>query len=483
MAEFGILCHITSVYNKFGLGDFGKSAYDFVDFLKKIGATVWEVLPLNLANDFNCPYGAMSLHSFDEMFVDLEELCEFGLLEKWKLEALSKYKNSAKVKYDKIKPQKLALFECAFDHLKNRDFLDEFVKMNKHMWQYCYWRTLLEVFGVKDWHLVDRKYWDFEGGKAKKFVKETKNTFQKYAFFQYVLTRQWENLKEYANKNGIKIFGDVPAYCDRASVDVFAGPQYVKLDENFLPSSTGGSPADKMSSSLQNWGTCVYDWEMLEKDNFNYMIDRIACLMKKYDILRLDHFPAYVEHFEIPNGDESKARFVKGGGEKFFEKLAKKVEMKKLVVEDIGLFGNDCVEVKNKFNLCGMNVLQYAFDSDEKNLHLPSNVKNNTIYYTETHDSNTFMGFLKSLNKEELKKVARLLQAKTLKLKEIQICAIRNVLDSKAKIAIIPIQDLMFLDEKFRMNIAGVAANCWKFRLQKNFEKIVVKNTKRYFRS
>ncbi len=482
MAEFGVLCHVTCLNNRYGLGDFGKSAYKFVDFLKKIGASVWEVLPLNLANDFNCPYGAMSVFSFDEMFVDLEELCDFGLLEKKQLACLTQYKNSKKVEFSKIKPKKFELFECAYKNLKSKEFLDKFEKDDAHVFEYAYWRALREVFGENDWHFVDKKFWKLDSKDARRFVAENKEVFQKYIFFQYVLQKQWHNLKDYANKNGIKIFGDVPAYCDRASVEVFAHPKYVKLDKNFLPSATGGAPADNVDIVMQDWGTCVYDWEKLSEENFDYLIDRVKTLLERYDLLRLDHFMAYDEHFEIPKNGKDQPRFERGGGENFFEALGKNVSLKNIIVEDIGTMTNHCKKVQKKFDLAGMNVLQYAFDTDEKNPHLPDNVKDNVVYYTETHDNNTFMGFLKKLNDDQLDMVEKFLGCQNRGLKQTQIEAVKKVLASKAKIAIIPIQDLMFLDERFRMNIAGVAAGCWEYRLQKNFERMICGNVRRYFK-
>lgn len=480
MSEFGVLCHVTCLNNRYGLGDFGKSAYEFVDFLKEIGASIWEVLPLNLSNDFNCPYGAMSVFAFDEMFVDLEGLCDMGLLERKQLGCLKKFRNTEKVQFAQIKPKKLWLFECAYKNLKNKDFLDEYATQDRHSFEYAYWKTLLEVFDVKDWHEVDKKFWKTDSKSAKKFVEENKNIFQKYIFFQFVLKKQWANLKEYANKSGIKIFGDVPAYCDKASVEVFAHPEYVKLDKNFLPSATGGAPSDNMTNFLQDWGTCVYDWKKLSEENYAYLVDRIKTLLGVYDILRLDHFMAYVEHFEIPKDGKTEPHFVKGGGDEFFTELKKQVSLSNVIVEDIGTVSKSCRDVMKKFNLAGMNVLQYAFDGDKKNPHLPDNVKRNSVFYTETHDGNTFMGFLKALDKERLKKVCLLLGCENESLKEIQSEAIRKVLNSKAKIAIIPIQDLMFLDERFRMNVAGVAAGCWEYRLQKNFKKIVSRNMSKF---
>jgi len=481
MAEFGVLCHVTCLNNPYGLGDFGKCAYEFVDFLSEIGATVWEVLPLNLANDFNCPYGAMSVFSFDEMFVDLEELCEIGLLKRKQLKLLKKFKNSEKVNFSIVKPEKLRLFECAYNNLKSKSFLQDWVKTQPHIFEYAYWRTLLDVFGVKDWRLVDRKFWKKNSKAGKCFVEENKEVFQKYIFFQFVLQKQWENLKVYANKKGIKIFGDLPAYCDKASVEVFSHPEYVRLDKDMMPAFTGGTPADSIVGEIQDWGTCVYDWQKLKEEKYSYLIERMEYLLKQFDILRLDHFVAYIEYFEIPKSGKSKPKFVKGGGKEFFEELGKKIDLSRIVVEDIGTVNKSCLDVKKKFNLAGMSVLQFAFDTDESNPNLPRNVKENSIFYTQTHDYNTFMGFLKSLENSDLQRVSSLLNCQKTGLMEIQISAIKKLLNSKAKIAMIPVQDLMFLDERFRMNIAGVAENCWEYRLQKNFKKLIKNNVKRYF--
>ena len=229
MKEFGVLCHVTCLPAKTGLGDFGKSAYEFLDFLKSQKLSLWQILPLNNANEFNCPYGPLSTQAIDEMFVDLDDLKDRGLLEEKEYKHLYKFTKTKKVKFSKIRPEKERLFALAYSRIAEEDKkqLEKIAKQHKHIYEYAYYRTMLAKFGQKSWRFVEDQYWDIYGKVGKMFVKENKDQFLKFVFFQYILHEQWTKIKTYANSLGIKILGDVPMYCDKDSVDVFAGKQLI----------------------------------------------------------------------------------------------------------------------------------------------------------------------------------------------------------------------------------------------------------------
>lgn len=477
MKEFGVLCHITCLPAKTGLGDFGKVSFEFLDFLKSQKLSLWQILPLNNANEFNCPYGPLSIQAIDEMFVDLDDLKDRGLLEEKEYKHLYKFKGTKKVKYAKIRPEKERLFAVAYSRLdeKSKKKLLTVAKANKHFYEYAYYRTMLKKFNQKSWRFVEDKYWDIYGKVGQKFVKDNKDEFLKFVFFQQVLRQQWQKVKDYANGLGIKIMGDVPMYCDKDSVDVFAGKEWFKLDDNCMPTVTAGCPPDVFSSVGQDWQTCIYQWDKMKKDNFSYMVERLTSLLGKYDLLRLDHFPGYVRYYEHAKAPGTKTQYVDGGGVAFFKQLQKTVDFKRLFVEDLSDENSATGKVIKQFSLRRMNVLQYGFDTDNTNPHLPPNVIENTVYYTGTHDSATFLGCLKNQNKQQIEKIKKMIGSQANNLKDLQIDCINAMLSSKAELVVLQAQDFMMQDERWRMNYPGVAAGCWEYRLCKNYQKKMAK--------
>lgn len=473
MKEFGVLCHVTCLPAKTGLGDFGKSAYEFLDFLKSQKLSLWQILPLNNANEFNCPYGPLSTQAIDEMFVDLDDLKDRGLLEEKEYKHLYKFTKTKKVKFSKIRPEKERLFALAYSRVdkQTKAKLAQVAKEKKHFFEYAYYRTMLAKFGQKSWRFVEEEYWDIYGKVGQKFAKENEDDILKFVFFQYVLHEQWAKIKTYANKLGIKILGDVPMYCDKDSVDVFAGKEWFKLDDNCMPTVTAGCPPDVFSSVAQDWQTCIYQWDKMKKDNFSYMTNRLCLLLDKYDMLRLDHFPGYVRYYEHAKAPGTKTQYVDGGGSEFFAQLKTLVDFKKLFVEDLSDEKSATGKVIKEFSLRKMNVLQYGFDTDKNNPHLPQNVKANIVYYAGTHDSATFLGFLKKQSKQQIEKIKLLTNSQAKNLKGLQLDCIRSMLASKAQYVVLQAQDFMFQDDRWRMNYPGVAAGCWEYRLCKDYQK------------
>ena len=300
MKGFGILCPVSALPAKHGVGDFGEEAYKFVDLLEKNKIDFWQILPLTKTNEFNCPYGCYSTHTIDEMYVDLNDLVKIGILQEKQIKNLEKYKKNKKIDYKNVKKEKLHLFEEAYKNadktLINKSI--KFLKQKPYIENYAYFETLLEVFNQHDWRNIDKKYWKSNSLVGKDFIKKNKKIYEKYIFFQYILFFQWKKLKNYANSKGIKILGDLPIYCEKESLEVFSNPKYFKLDENLMPLATGGCPPDCFTDKGQDWGTCIFNWKEIKKDNYKYFIERIKNQLDKFDYLRLDHFIGYVEHYE-----------------------------------------------------------------------------------------------------------------------------------------------------------------------------------------
>ena len=472
MKKLGILCHVTSLISTFGVGDFGESSFRFVDFLHENNLQFWQILPLNNVNSFNCPYGSLSTETIDEMFVDLNDLILKGLLTKADVANLVKNNTTEKVDFKFVRTEKLRLFTKAFSALKKSELakLNEYAHKNIVVFNYAYYKTWLEVAKVYSWRDINKVYWNPENLASKKFIEENKNVFIKYVFFQKTLFEQWAKVKKYANQNGVKIIGDLPIYSDKDSVDVFLNYKNFLLGQNYLPLATGGTPPDGFNSAGQDWGTCVWNWNYLNRTNYEYLVNRIINANKKFDYLRLDHFPGLVEYYYNSKVKGVKSGYAKGGGLKLFKEIGKNINTNNLVVEDLFAMTPDCFAVKNLYKLKGMNVLQFAFDTGLTNPHLPHNVSKNTIYYLGTHDNNTFIGFLNGLSFAELKTVCNLLNINLKPKREILISAINSMLASKSDIIILQAQDLLMQNEKFRMNIPGQAAHCWEYKLPINYK-------------
>ena len=277
---------------------------------------------------------------------------------------------------------------------------------------------------------------------------------------------QWKEIRSYAKRKGIKILGDLPIYPEPNSFDVFNNPEVFKLnEENLEPVVYGGVPADQYSENGQNWETCIYNWDFIKEKKYKYLINKIKNLLEKYDILRLDHFLGYTVHYEIDVDNISKGKWIKAGGEEFFNELTKHVDMSRIVIEDLGINKVEANHVKASLNLKGMSVLQMANWGKPSNKYLPDNVMSDSIYYLVTHDGNTFMGYLKEVSRKEKKLLCKALNIDSKNNKKILIECIKQMLKSSSDTIILSMQDLLFQGEKFRMNVPGRAEGCWEYRV------------------
>ena len=477
--NIGILCHITSLESNFGIGDFGQSSKDFIDFLSKHNIKVWQILPLNETNIYNCPYSSNCFFSYDPMFLDVEQLVSLELINKEEISGLYKLSKSNKIKFKQIKQEKRRLLHIAFNNLDQKYLsnLQQYSLSNPHMLRYATFKILLKYFNTNNWRDLNPCYRNVESPEYISFVEGNYKSILEELFIQYILEQQWLSIRNYATNQGITILGDIPIYPDPNSFDVFDCPEYYKLDQTTLnPLKYGGVPADDFCKDGQNWHTCIYHWDVIAKNNYHYMINKIQLMLQRYDLLRLDHFMGYVNHYEISALDENVGNWVAEGGEDFFEQLSQIIDFKKLTVEDLGIVTQNATDIIKKYNLKNMCVLQLSLTQDENEKYLPENVPVNCIYYTGTHDNNTLVGYIQSLDKDKLQQFKKLLHINANKPKQIAVECIQQVLSSKSNLKIFPIQDLLLQDEKSRMNIPGKTEGCWEYKLPKNYQKILERN-------
>ena len=468
----GVLCHISSLPGKYGIGSFGKEAYLFAKRLAKYGIKYWQVLPLVQTGFGDSPYQSVACQSGNPYFIDLETLKKEGLLTKNELFALRK---SGFVNFTALYEERYATLRKAFSrfNVDNEEFC-AFLESGKAQ-DYALFMTAKTVYGGSfcDWN-EDLKRRSPEALDCLR--REHREEYFFWEFVQYEFARQWKALKAYCNQLGIQIIGDIPLYVAYDSADVWAHPELFKLDGEIKPAKVAGVPPDYFSESGQLWGNPVYDWSAHEKEGFRWWRDRLNHALEIYDVVRIDHFRGIDRYYEIPADSQTAKRgeWQRGPGDKLFKGLERK---DCIIAEDLGIIDDGVRELLARTGFPGMKVLLFAFDGNPENPFLPHNHGENGVVYTGTHDNDTVVGYVKSLSTGEFilfrSRVAAALKtiSGSAPLGEnpqtFVLAFIEMALKSKANLAVIPIQDVLGLDNSCRMNYPGSKEGNWRFRLTK----------------
>lgn len=469
MRTNGILMAISSLPSDYGIGDFGKYSYKFVDLISEAKIKLWQLLPINPIGSGDSPYSSKCGNAIDEIYIDLEELQEKGLIEN-----LSSFNAKAKyVEYGEVRDFKTKKLREAFEKQKDLTKQDYKNFLIKHPWleNYAKFCILLAKNNYVDW-------WNWSEEEKNEPYKNTID-FSKYEnemnfikWCQYIAFKQFIKLKKYANSKNVDLMGDIPFYLGGNSSDVWANQDEFLLDDDAKPYRIAGCPPDYFSETGQRWGNPIYDWDYMLDDGFTFWMSRIKNASKLYDCIRIDHFRAFDTYWSINPECETAVDGVWeiGYGNEFFSKLQRELPNLKILAEDLGDLFPSVQKLRDKFNLPGMNVIQFTL------LDPAAEVKENQIMYTGTHDNDTLMGWLKSLDEET--KEALKIKLKSLKLegRSIYDKLINYVFSSVDDYAIIPIQDYLKLGSEYRMNMPGISGGLnWKFRLVNfdAFEKII----------
>ncbi|MEA5467811.1 4-alpha-glucanotransferase [Spirulina sp. 06S082] len=468
----GILLHPTSLPGRFGIGDLGQEAYRFIDFLVESGQQVWQILPIGPTGYGNSPYLSYSALAGNPLLINLEWLESEGLLSATDLANLPEFKGD-RVDYDRVIASKMPLLRKAsqnFFTLATSEKVQAFEifcqKQAYWLNDYALFMAIKEEFQGKSWY-----QWD------KKLAKRDRDTLATYReqlqpeifFHQYVQSeffRQWSTLKEYANQNGVEIFGDIPIYVAHDSADVWANPEIFRLDEETGEAELmAGVPPDYFSETGQLWGNPVYNWKVLEETKFKWWVKRIEGMLNYVDLMRIDHFRGFEAYWAVPQGEKvaTNGEWLKASGREFFTILKEDLGELPIVAEDLGVITPGVEELRDRFEFPGMKILHFAFDSGTDNGFLPFNYPHNCVVYTGTHDNNTTVGWFEVRSPEEKQRVWDYLGGEATE--EIHWAMIRLTLSSVAKLAIIPLQDLLGLnEEEGRMNLPGRAEGNWDWR-------------------
>jgi 4-alpha-glucanotransferase len=467
----GILLHITSLPGDEGIGTMGKYAFQFINFLVESGQKLWQILPLGPVGSGNSPYQCFSAFAGDPNLIDLQLLIDDELLDSEDLQTIPKFLKR-KVEFGKVRKWKDSILAKAFSNFQqNRasHFHDEYNHfLNEHDWwlnDYALFMAAKDYYNNISWHKWDD---DFKFRKQKalqKFSELLSNELAYHKFVQFLFFRQWFRLKDYANSKGVKIVGDVPLYVSGESADVWANTDIFLLDENRKPIEVGGVPPDYFSETGQLWGNPVFNWQRLKERDYDWWMARLHFNLNFFNLVRIDHFRGLESYWSVPENEKTaiNGKWVPAFGNEMLAKLKSQIGELPFIAEDLGLITPEVDKLREDFNLPGMKVIQFAFASDVSNKDLPHNYSENFAVYTGTHDNDTTFGWLQALEGDEKKLVEKYIGETD---KEALAKIVEMAMMSVAKMAIIPLQDILELDTKSRMNTPGTATGNWGWRFQ-----------------
>lgn len=471
----GVLAHITSLPGPFGIGDLGQSSKLFADFLHRTHQSVWQVLPLTPINESAAysPYSSSSGMAGNQLLISPEGLLMQGLLTKKDLEEYYKPPGS-KVDFSVVEKDKHELLALAFHNFRKKKaasahaaFKDFCIREKYWLQDFAMYTTLRAVYENTPWFQWPKEFRTRNLKALKEFERENRNAIEFIKWTQFVFNIQWLSLKTYCNQRGIQLMGDLPFYVSHDSSDVWAYPEVFSLERDGQVREVAGVPPDYFNDKGQLWGMPVFRWDVLKKQRYDWWVRRITRNLELTDIIRLDHFRAFSAYWSVPAGEKTaiNGKWIKGPGGLFFRRLKTVFGDLPFLAEDLGDIDEPVHTLRNEFDFPGMKVLQFAFSGDlAKSAYIPHNYVENFAVYTGTHDNNTTRGwFRKDATKEEKKNLDRYLSRPVTE-RNIHLELIELAYSSVARVAIIPLQDLLGLDEKSRMNTPASTTNNWHWR-------------------
>jgi 4-alpha-glucanotransferase len=477
----GLLLHVTSLPSRYGIGDVGPAALSWIDQLHGSGQSWWQALPLGPTGYGNSPYQPLSSFAGNELVVSPDWLVEDGLLRVNETEENSFPPHE--VDYDAVMPYKRRLLTKAWANFlagagtNLRPAYEQFRNDQAHWLEdYALFRALKVKFnGAYFLHwprdLVERIPSSLAQARG-----ELTDTIDRVCFAQFLIFHQGERLKTYARAKGVGLIGDLPFFVSPDSSDVWANPEIFLLNEHREPRFVAGVPPDYFSADGQLWGNPVYNWDALRRSGYRWCIDRLRALLSHVDVIRLDHFRAFAAAWHVPMGalNARHGQWTPGPGGDFFQTAQRELGALPFIAEDLGVITPDVTALRDSFNLPGMRVLQFGFDGNPANPHLPHKYVHNTVVYTGTHDNNTTRGWYESLPEQQRQQLWAYLRRAPGEICEAAPELLRLAWSSPAALAIAPVQDLFNLGSGARMNVPGQAGGNWRWRLMENMFSPIV---------
>ena len=465
----GILMPISSLPSPHGIGTLGAEARKFVDFLADAGQSWWQILPVGPTSYGDSPYQSFSAYAGNPYFVDLDLLCEDGLLTPAEVNSVNWGTDPAKVDYSAIYNSRFPLLHLAMERGWERD-ADKVAAFSEEnaSWlpDYALFMAVKRHFGMQSW-----TEWPDEDIRLRRpeavarYQEELADDIRLFTYIQYLFFRQWEDLRSYAHEKGIGIIGDLPIYVAMDSADVWADPRAFQLDERNVPAEVAGVPPDYFTADGQLWGNPLYDWDAMKADGYTWWIRRIAGASRLYDILRIDHFRGLESYWAVPYGETTAkiGRWVKGPGMDFIGVLTEKFPNIQFIAEDLGYLTPEVRQLLEDSGLPGMKVLEFAFDSREAANYLPHTYPRHCVCYAGTHDNATLMGW-----KDEAAPADIAMARQYLGLNDeegFHWGVLRGGQSSVADLFVAQMQDYLGLGSEARMNTPGILGGNWQWRM------------------
>lgn len=446
----GVLLHITSLPS----GKLGQDAYRFVDLLEQAGVSVWQMLPLGPTHSDGSPYQCLSAHAGNSRLICMKSLKQQPWANANEIEGSKRSAKMAQA-YHQFLQRASDEDKRAFSSFveSQQYWLDDYV-------MFCEIRLLQQQRGWFQWPVALR---DRHEMALQKIRIDREDALNIRRFEQFVFSQQWQALKHYANERGVLLFGDMPIFVAHDSVDVWANPELFTLDQEGQPEKVAGVPPDYFSETGQRWGNPLYRWDEHGKTGFLWWQQRLQTQLDLFDLIRIDHFRGFEACWEIPVDCETAidGEWVKAPGDALFNTLLSSFGELPLVAEDLGIITDEVTALREKYGMPGMKILQFAFGGDASNPYLPHQHCQDSVAYTGTHDNDTTLGWFESLDDRTKGHVYRYFGETT---ESMPWLLIRATLQSVSELAVIPMQDLLALDGKHRMNVPGTIDGNWTWR-------------------
>jgi 4-alpha-glucanotransferase len=446
----------------------GDELLAFLDWAKKAGLRIWQVLPLNAPGYGNSPYGCLSSYAGNPLLISPKRLLQDGLLPS---DAIEETPSFGKVDFDSVAASKNDLLRRSFAHFNDhasddqREVLAAFVSDNTWLPDWALYASLKQRHGGAPWTSWPAELVTREPDAVATAQKELSDEIGFHEYVQWLFFTQWASVRKAAHERGIQIMGDVPIYVAADSADVWANREIFQLNDRGEPGVVAGVPPDYFSATGQRWGNPLYRWDLLRETNYAWWVARFRAALQFADIVRVDHFRGFAAYWEIPASEPTamNGRWMPGPGRELFDAIRKAVGALPIVAEDLGHITPEVHELRKAIGVPGMKILQFAFAQPDSP-HLPHHYQTQTVVYTGTHDNDTARGWYDHASDEERETVALYLGVHSAD--ELPWTLIRTAYTSVADTAIVPAQDILALGNEARMNLPGEEKDNWSWRLE-----------------
>lgn len=468
----GILLHPTSFPSRYGIGDLGQAAYQFIDFLVNNRQSLWQILPLGPTGYADSPYQCFSAFAGNPLLISPDHLVQAGYLPAETVRTVPNFP-AHEVDYGSVIEYKNGLLRQAHAHFQAQATAEQRAAFDQFSADNAAWLDDFALFmAIKNHHKeVEGGVWNTwpadiahrEARALAHWAKKLADEIALHKFNQFLFFEQWLALKAYANGRGIQIIGDIPIFVAFDSADVWANPDLFYLNEDGSPTFIAGVPPDYFSETGQRWGNPLYRWDRMAKQDYAWWVARLQMTFTQADIVRIDHFRGFEAYWEIPGTEPTAVvgRWVKGPAADFFAAMERQLGSLPIIAEDLGVITPEVRALRDQFDFPGMKILQFAFGGERNSDFLPHNFVRNCVVYTGTHDNETVVGWYRNASESERDHIRRYMGISG---QDIAWDMIRLAYASVADMAVVPLQDLMSLGNEARMNFPGKTGGYWKWR-------------------